>query len=117
MTEGAPPRRLHKVITCVLPAGRGREVLARLRKEKALVSASVHHARGVGAETLRRRRRARFFTEKDVLVALAPAEEADAIFEFIYYAAGIGEPHTGVIFMERAFRAAPMLAPDLPDEE
>lgn len=117
MADTPPAARLHKIITCILPAGRGQEVLARLRKERGFVNASVHHARGIGAATMRRRQRARYFTEKDVLVAVAPAEDADDLFDFIYYAGGIGEPHSGMIFMERAFRATSMVAPNLPSEE
>lgn len=116
MAEVLPSPQAHKVITCILPAGRGQDVLARLRAEKGFVSASVHHARGVGGATMRRRRRARFFTEKDVLVALVPADQADALFEFIYFAAGINEPHAGMLFMERAFRACGMVPPVIGEE-
>ncbi len=116
MAELPPAAQLHKIITCVLPMGRGREVLNRLRKERSFINASVHHARGVGADTLKKRGRARFFTEKEVLVAVAREDEADEIFEFLYFAAGINEPHAGMVFMERAFRACPLVPPDLPDE-
>jgi hypothetical protein len=99
-----PPRRgLSKVITCIMPDGRGSELLEALRLELGVISASVHHARGVGTGSLRHRV---YAEEKQVLITLVAAEHADAVFEFLYMRAEIGKPHAGMVLMERAFRGA-----------
>lgn len=98
-----PLRGEFRVITCVMPAGRGAELLEVLRREQGVVSASVHHARGIGTHSLRHRV---YSDEKQVLTALVAAEQADAVFELLYHAAGVDVPHAGMVMMGYAFRGA-----------
>lgn len=97
-----------KTITCIMPAGRGREVHNRLMREQGVLSATTHHARGVGTGAMQRRR-ALVAEEKDVLIVLVDAARADALFDFLYRAARIGEPHVGVMFMAGAGLAHAMV--------
>lgn len=99
----------YRVITCIMPAGRGAEVLDMLRREQGVVSASIHHARGIGTRNLRHHRA--YSDEKQVLTALVVAEQGEAVFEMIYFAAGVGTPHAGLVMMGHAFRAAGMAPP------
>jgi hypothetical protein len=103
-----PLRGDYRVITCVMPAGRGAEVLEALRREQGVVSASVHHARGIGTHSLRHRV---YSDEKQVLTAVVAAEQGDAVFELVYFAAGINSPHAGMVMMGHAFRAAGLEPP------
>ena len=104
----------YRLITCFLPAGRALEVLERLRKEQDLASLSYHHARGVGVGT---RRGARFLaTEREVITVLAPQARAEELFRFLYFAAGLDKPNTGMVFMEPVLRASPFVLPELPAE-
>ena len=98
-----PLRGDYRIITCVMPAGRGAEVLEVLRREQGVVSASIHHARGIGTHSLRHRV---YSDEKQVLTAVVAAEQGDAVFELIYFAAGLDTPHAGMVMMGHAFRAA-----------
>jgi hypothetical protein len=46
------------------------------------------------------------------------ADQGDAVFELIYFAAGINAPHAGMVMMGHAFRAAglaplPVVAEDV----
>ncbi len=105
----------YRVITCVMPAGRGAEVLDVLRRELGVVSASIHHARGIGTQSLRHRV---YSDEKQVLTVVVAADQGDAVFELIYFAAGINAPHAGMVMMGHAFRAAglaplPVVAEDV----
>jgi len=100
----------YKLITCFLPTGRGAQVLERLRHEHGVGSASYHHARGVGTGT-KRTRRAYAAAEREVITVLVPAAQADEVFRFLFFAAGLDEPRAGMIFMERAARAAPLVLP------
>jgi hypothetical protein len=90
-----------KVIHCFLPVGRGHELLLRLKREKGLHSAFAHHARGGGLST-RRGRESFHYLEREVVTVLAPAEQADDLFAFLYHAAGMNRPHVGMIVMEKA---------------
>ncbi len=92
------PEARCKTITCIMPAGRGREVHNRLMREHGVLSATTHHARGLGTDTMRRRR-VLVGEEKDVLVALVLAARADELFAFLYEAAHIEEPHAGLLLM------------------
>lgn len=110
MTEDRLPplRGDYRIITCVMPAGRGAEVLEALRREQGVVSASIHHARGIGTQSLRHRV---YSDEKQVLTAVVAAQQGDAVFELIYFAAGLNAPHAGMVMMGHAFRAAGLAAP------
>jgi hypothetical protein len=99
-----------KLITCFLPSGRGAGVLDRLRREHGVGSASYHHARGVGTGT-KRTRHSYVGAEREVVTVLVPAAQADEVFRFMFFAAGLDEPRAGMIFMERAARAAPLVVP------
>ena len=107
-------RKAHKLITCIMPAGRGLELIEQLR-ELGVVSAQVHHARGVG-QSSKRRRGVSLYAEREVVQALVEASRADEVFEFLYAAAEIGRPHTGMLLMEKAVHGIPLTLPDLPVE-
>jgi hypothetical protein len=73
-----------------------------------VVSTSLHHARGIGTQSLRHRV---YSDEKQVLTAVVAAERGDEVFELIYFAAGLNLPHAGMVMMGRAFRAAGLESP------
>jgi hypothetical protein len=98
-----PLRGDFRVITCLMPAGRGAAVMEALRSEQGVVSVSVHHARGIGTHSLRHRV---YSDEKQVLTAVVVAEQGDAVFELVYFTAGLNAPHAGMVMMGHAFRAA-----------
>lgn len=102
MTE-IPSLLNFKVLTCFLPSGRGKEILAALRKQKGIPSAFVHHARGAGVESVRGNK-APLYVEREVITVLVPAERANEIFEFLYFTAGLDQPHAGMVLMEKAIR-------------
>ena len=108
-----PPRGDYRVITCIMPAGHGAEVLEALRRELGVVSASLHHARGIGTHSLRHRV---YSDEKQVLTVVVAADQGDAVFELIYFAAVLNSPHAGMVMMGHAFRAAGF-APPAPGED
>lgn len=103
MDKAAPPRAEYRVLTCIMPAGEGTQVLEALRRETGVISAIAHHARGIGTHNLRHRI---FSDEKQILTVLVDAGRADEVFRFLYYQAGLDLPHAGMIMMHRAFRGA-----------
>ena len=116
MTEAVhlpPPRGDYRIITCIMPAGRGAEVMEALRRELGVVSTSLHHARGIGTHSLRHRV---YSDEKQVLTVVVAAEQGDAVFELIYFTAGLDAPHAGMVMMGEAFRAAGLAAPAVAED-
>lgn len=97
-----------KLITCIMPAGRGREVMNRLRQQHRVVDVALNHARGIGTRHDRRRM---MTAEKDVATVLVEAARVDEIFAFLYREAGLGEAHAGMIFVSAAGRGVPMAYP------
>lgn len=85
-----------RVITCIMKAGRGADIVEVLRKRQGVISASVHHARGVGTQTLHSKM---YSDEKQVLTALVESGDADEVFEFIYFEAKLNQPHNGMVMM------------------
>lgn len=91
-------------------------MLERLRKELGVPSAFAYHARGAGLATRRDKSRPEY-VEREMITALVPAERADEIFHFIYLAAGINEPHAGMVLMTSApYGKVLCLSDEIPDE-
>jgi hypothetical protein len=99
----------YKAITCFCPAGRGQRVVEELRNEMGINCAFVHHARGIGVGNVQENKL--FYIEREIITALVPANRADEIFRFLYFAAGINEPHAGMIIMEKTMRSTPFVEP------
>ena len=105
----------YKLIHCLLPAGRAAEVMERLYKEKGIASMFHHHARGGGLST-RKGRESFHYMEREMATVLVPEERADEIFEFLYFAAGVNQPHSGMILMEKTVMARPLVLPEESEE-
>ncbi|TAK44655.1 MAG: hypothetical protein EPO27_12145 [Betaproteobacteria bacterium] len=105
--------RRFRLLTCFLPAGRALAVLERLRKEHDLTSLLYHHARGVGVGS-QRGWRSYVAAEREVISVLAPEARADELFRFLFFAAGLDEPNSGMVLMERVLRASPFELPEIP---
>lgn len=101
----------YKVIHCLLPAGRITDVLESLRLEKGIASVFYHHARGGGIST-RKGRESFHYVEREIATVLVPEDQADEIFEFLYFAAGVNQPHAGMLLMERTILARPLVLPE-----
>lgn len=108
MSDGIPR---FKIIHCLLPAGVAGEVMERLYAEKGIGSLFHHHARGGGIST-RKGRESFHYMEREIASVLVPEARADEIFEFLYRAAGVDQPHAGMILMEKALVARPMVLPE-----
>jgi hypothetical protein len=110
MSNISPPDR-YKVIHCILPAGRAHAMLDRLREEKGIASVFFHHSRGGGIST-RKGRESFHYVEREIATVLVPEDRADEIFEFIYFAAGVNQPHAGMVLMEKTRMAMPVVMPE-----
>ena len=108
----------HKVITAILPKGRGMPLIASLREEKQVVAANLNYARGVGRMAPLRFRGMGEQSEKEVLNVVVDAARAEEIYTFLYHEAGIDNPHAGILFMAALSAANEFTLPtELEDEQ
>lgn len=111
--SAAIPR--YKLIHCLLPAGVAAGVMERLLTEKGIAGSFHHHARGGGIST-RKGRESFHYVEREIASVLVPEERADEIFEFLYFASGVNQPHAGMILMEKTLLARPLVMPEVDAE-
>lgn len=111
MAETLSPGDRYKVIHCILPAGQAHAMLDRLREEKGIASVFFHHSRGGGIST-RKGRESFHYLEREIATVLVPEARADEIFEFIYFASGVDQPHSGMVLMEKTRLAMPLSLPE-----
>jgi hypothetical protein len=108
-----------KLITVILPQGKGAALLAALHERKVL-RVSMGSARAPFFFTKRKRGRTKTVQhslEKDILSIVAGAEEAEELFAFIHQKAQIGTRYGGFMFMGPLGRASSFDLPvDLPSE-
>ena len=102
-----------KLITVILPQGRGMAVLQALYERRVLRAAlgtarapfSYMKGRGMIARTVRH------WVEKDVLSVVVSAEEAEENFGFLHQLAGIGDAPGGFMLMGPLARASAFSLP------
>ena len=102
-----------RLITCILPKGRGSKLLRALIDEKGVYSANLHHARGVGRFARLDKRGIGEQSEKEVVDIAVPIDQADDIFEFAFFEAEINKPHGGVIYMTSLTSSSEFQVPKL----
>jgi hypothetical protein len=101
-----------KLICCIVPRGRGLALLETLRRERGVVAGHVHLARGLGRATPLGRRAFGEAAERDVVSVVVPAEQADAVFELLYFEGGIDQPHGGFVYQRSLDRATELSVPE-----
>ena len=88
-----------KLIICILPKGHADLLQRALIVEKGLQGANYHHARGVGLFSPISVRGIGEEQEKEVFEVTVSVEQADEIFEFMFFEGQIDEPRDGIIYM------------------
>ena len=106
-----------KAITAILPKGKARSLVDQLVHEHGVDQVNVHHARGMGKLTPHRHRGVGETTEKEVVTVIADADDADELFEFIFFSADINRPHGGLIFMQPTYATTGFSLPELEEEQ
>lgn len=106
----------HKMITCLLPKGKGIAVLKILKDELNVVSAHFNHARGSGIFTTENKWGIGQQVEKDVVQVIISEKRADEIFDFLYERAEINQPHGGFMYMAGLENSTSFELPKLPEE-
>ena len=110
-----------KVIYCILPDdGTDKRILTELRKKKGVVRAGSATRRGIGALITVKTKRGRLPEPELVkqVHVICSEEEADGVFEFLFWSAEVDKPGRGFIWQQSALGCIPYELPsDEPDEE
>ena len=100
-----------KLITSMLPKGKGVEVIKLLHKEKGVCSTNIASGRGVlgplGYDV---------WSEVDIMTVVISEDRANEIFEYIYLNADIDRVNGGLIFQGDLVKSSFYTLPDLPEE-
>ena len=109
-----------KSIVCILPDdGTDKRLLVKLRKEHGVIRANSAHRRGIGALSTAKTKRGKLPSSELVkqVNVLCSVEQADAIFELIFWTANIDKPGGGMIWQHAVSNGTPYDLPgDVPDE-
>ena len=87
-----------KLITCILPLYSALELAEKLKAQFSIDAITIHHCRGSGTAAPQGIRGLGRQLEKDVLLIKTTDDQADSVFEWIYWEAKIHEPHHGFIY-------------------
>ena len=124
-TPDSAPRRSDfpacKAIYCVLPDdGTDKRVLVELRKKQGIIRVSSATCRGIavlGDVKTKRGKLPEPIMVREVLVVCSE-EQADEIFDLIFWSAHLDKPGRGSIWQEALPACTPFELPaDIPDEE
>jgi len=102
-----------KLITCIMHKGKAHPTAVTIRERFAIHSIAFHTARGVGRSAPLSKRGTGQQPEKDVLLVAVAEDCAEALFEFLYHEAGIGQPHGGFMFQQGLPQAGLLSMPDV----
>jgi hypothetical protein len=96
-----------KLVTAIVMSGHGLELMRLVEEQDGVLSVTHHHARGTDRRGQRTSRL--IWVERDVIMALVEAPQADAVFRLLFDAGNLADPHQGVVFMEEVCRGHPMM--------
>ena len=110
-----------KAIYCILPDdGTAKRVLVELRKKHGIIKAARAPCRGIGVLAEVKTKHGKLpesHLVKQVHV-MCSEDQADEIFDFIFWAAQLDKPGRGIIWQQAVTGCTPYELPaDIPDEE
>ncbi|MBQ13862.1 MAG: hypothetical protein QGG67_13315 [Gammaproteobacteria bacterium] len=106
-----------KQIVCILPKGKASMVEQGLIEDHGIHDANFHHARGVGKFSALSAKGLGEQQEKTILQLVVSKEMAETIFEYIYFRAGLDQPHGGLVYMAKVPKMALMKLPEPAEQE
>lgn len=101
-----------KQIVCIVPKGRGQQLVEAVSSELGIHNANYSGARGVGRSIDVQDRGVGEQQEKDVFALTVDADRADEVFEFLFFKAQLDEPHNGLMYMQASPKTTVMNIPE-----
>ena len=106
-----------KLITCILPKGKALLMQQALVDEKNIHDGNFHFGRGVGRGSHIQDIGIGEQEEREILEVIVPAEQADELFEFMFFNAEMDEAHGGMIYVTSMIRSTAMTLPEITEAE
>jgi hypothetical protein len=100
-------------IVCIVPKGTGRKLVEGITEEHGIFNANFSHARGVGRSVKLQNRGVGEQREKDVFSVTVDRSRSDEIFEYLFFKAGLDQPHAGFIYQQAAPQTTVMELPEV----
>ncbi len=110
-------KQQYKLITCILPKGNARNMMATLKEQFGINTVNTHKARGVGKSAPLSQRGFGEQTEKEILSVVVTEEQAEEVFEYLYFESGISEPHGGLMYIGKLKSALLLALPEVIETE
>ncbi|MDX8397659.1 MAG: hypothetical protein R8K49_04995 [Mariprofundaceae bacterium] len=101
-----------KKITCIVHVGVAKQAMAILYEKFGIVESQFNFARGIGKRSHLATQGWDEHAEKEILSITVPAEQADEIFEHLFFEAKINKPHHGIIYMHSIHKATNYQLPE-----
>ena len=105
-----------KLITCILPKGNALPLQEALVKEKKIDSGNFHFGRGVGRDSHIKDIGIGEQEEREILEVIVPGDEADELFEFMFFTAEMDMAHGGMIYVTPIIQTTAMTLPEITGE-
>jgi hypothetical protein len=96
-----------RLVTAIVMSEHGLELMKLVEEHAGVLSVTHHHARGTDRGG--QRPGTLVWVERDVVMVLVEAPQADAVFRLLYEAGELHVPHQGMIFVEEVSRGHPMM--------
>ena len=103
-----------KMITCILPKGKGVDLVTHLHKKHGIVTANIYSCRGTGMSTTVGKKAVGSDMEKDIVTVSVKNKEADELFEDIYFKMNMHKPHGGFMYLGDLSKCIHFVLPELP---
>lgn len=100
-----------KTITCWLPLGESKALIEKLM-ERGILQANASTARGAYVDAPVMKNGLQEQSEFEVLTVVVDQEQADEIFEYIYFEGKLDRKDGGFMFMAKAPLSSPFTLPE-----
>lgn len=95
----------YKLITCIMADRKAASLIKSLKEKRGIVTADRSTSRGTSLLNLRGE-------EMEVMTVLVEADEADEVFEYIFFEADLNKPHHGLMYQQDVKRASKYALPN-----
>lgn len=105
-----------KRIVCVLPKGKAVPLIRLLHEQKKLETINFHRGRG-RSTAVRESVSYGVYAEVEVVSIVVDADQADDLFQFIFFEADINKPHGGFLYQVPLSQSTIFHLPEIPEEK
>ena len=106
-----------KLITCILPKGTAKALMASLKSKHGIITANMNFARGFGRLAPLAYRGVGEQVEKEIFTVVVSKAQSEEVFTFIYDEAQIDRPHGGLMYIHPLQKSLAFTLPHLPEEK